>query len=134
MSYNHYEKLSADVYKEYGTLTLTVNGVSLPCKAKKYLASGLVQLDYPAYLITLVANVQQVPIVLSGGADVNELVPGTRGRNMITIIGPSAIPEMAFFEIDASANSWALDKRNLSLFVTGGTGYVLPSGRLTYIV
>ena len=133
MSFNHYEKLSADVYKEYSTLTLTVNGVSKPCKAKKYLASGLVQLDYSAYLITLGANTMQVPIVLSG-TDVSELVPGTRGRNMKTIDGPSAIPEMIFFEIDTDANSWALDKKNLSMFVTGGTGYYLPSDRLTYII
>ena len=132
MSYNHYEKLSADVYKEYTNLNLIVNAVSLPCKAKKYLASGLIHLDHAAYLITLGANTMQVPVALSG-TDVNELIPSTRGRNMKIIVGPSSINEMIFFEVDTNANSWALDKRNLSLFVTGGTGYVLPAGRLTYI-
>ena len=131
MSYNHYEKLNSELYKEY-SLTLNVGGVSHPCKAKKYLATGFVQIDYEAYSFTVPAPTVQINVVISG-TDVNELIPSVRTRNLINIKQQSVTSyQMGFFEIDSNANSWALDKRNLSQFLADV--HLLPAGRLSYIV
>jgi len=131
MSYNHYFQLNAELYKEY-SLTLTVNGVSLPCKAKRYLATGFVQIDYEAYTFIVTAPTIQIPVVISG-TDVNEIVPSLRTRNLINIKQQSVAPfQMGFFEMDDNANSWALDKRNLTQFLADV--HLLPAGRLSYIV
>jgi hypothetical protein len=131
MSYNHYERLNSELYKEY-SLTLSVGGVFLPCKAKRYLATGFVQIDYEAYTFTVTAPTIQIPVVISG-PNVNELIPSLRTRNLINIKQQSVAPfEMGFFEIDDNANSWALDKRNLTQFLADV--YLLPAGRLSYIV
>lgn len=131
MSYNHYERLNSQLYKEY-SLTLNVNGVSLPCKAKRYLATGFVQIDYEAYSFIVTAPTVQIPVVISG-TDVNELIPSVRTRNLINIKQQSVAPyQMGFFEIDNNAASWALDKRNLTQFLADV--HLLPAGRLSYIV
>ena len=131
MSYNHYESLNSQLYKEY-SLTLNVGGVFLPCKAKRYLATGFVQIDYEAYSFTVSAPTVQIPVVISG-TDVNEIIPSVRTRNLINIKQQSVAPfQMGFFEIDNNANSWALDKRNLTQFLADV--HLLPAGRLSYIV